>query len=208
MGRRHVRGPPAPAKKEAAMAEIGRDGFDQLLDSVAAAGDRRASNARNVLAEIERQREELTGRGYHFTAPTGEQLVAKFASAKSPMIVFQGWSGSTGTPGTISYTVGINNPDPVAQGSLFVHLFIGPANVAPNVNNALGLVDQRFPRLTEPEFFGLTIQPGATDSLSFSVDVPAGVEPSNYLGNSFLFQATWHDPGQYLDRSLFVFKVV
>jgi hypothetical protein len=190
------------------MAEIGGEGYDQLLDSVAASGERRASTARSILAEIQRHRDQLTGQGFHFTAPTADQLMAKLARVNSPMIVFQGWSGSTGAPGSISYTVGINNPDPVAQSSLFVHLFIGPANVALNVNNALGLVDDRFPRLTEPEFFGLTIQPGATDSLSFSVDVPAGVQPSNYLGNSFLFQATWHDPSVYLDRSLFVFEVV
>ena len=37
--------------------------------------------------------------------------------------------------------------------------------------------------------------------------VPAGIEATNYLGNSFLFQSTWHDPGVYIDRSLFVFGV-
>jgi hypothetical protein len=54
---------------------------------------------------------------------------------------------------------------------------------------------------------GLSLDPGVTKSLNFSLDVPAGVEPSCYIGNMILFQSTWFDVGEYLDRSLFIFEV-
>ena len=79
--------------------------------------------------------------------------------------------------------------------------------MVPDVGEALATVDSRFPRLTLPEFAGLRIAPGATESLSFSIPVPANIETSNYLGNSFLFLADWHDVGDYLDRGVFVFEV-
>ena len=75
------------------------------------------------------------------------------------------------------------------------------------MGEALELVDPRFPRLTQPDFFGLQLAPNATQQLNFTLQVPAGVERTNYLGNSFLVQLVWHDPGLYLDRSVFVFKV-
>jgi hypothetical protein len=189
------------------LSEAGGERFDQLLDRISQSSERRAANTRALLEEIERRRGQAREQGLNFTTPTEEQLLDKLTRANSPMIVFQSWSGSTSTPGAISYTVGINNPDPDVRIWLFVHLFIGPANIAPNVNDALALVDQRFPRLTEPEFAGLSIDPGVTTSLTFTIEVPANIQLSNYLGNSFLFAATWHDPGEYLDRSIFVFKV-
>jgi hypothetical protein len=76
-----------------------------------------------------------------------------------------------------------------------------------DTGGALAPIDDRFPRLTLPDFDGLQIASGATETLDFEIPVPAGVEATNYLGNSFLFQSIWHDPGQYIDRSLFVFEV-
>jgi hypothetical protein len=72
---------------------------------------------------------------------------------------------------------------------------------------ALLAVDPRFPRLTMPRFAGLILGPGATQSLSFSLAVPAGVERRNCLGNAILFQSNWHDVGKYLDRGIFAFEV-
>ena len=123
------------------------------------------------------------------------------------MIVFQGWSGSVAAPGTIDYTIGINNPDPVQWYWLFAHVFVGPATIVRDVGHAVLAVDTRFPRLTMPEPFGLTLAAGAFQTLSFPLTVPGDVERSNYLGNTFLFQSRWHEVGQYLDRSHFVFEV-
>ena len=160
-----------------------------------------------IKKDVQKLQRAAERQDWNFTTPTDDQLTEKLGRAKSPMIVFQGWNGSAPPGGSISYQVGINNPDPTDWIWLFVHLFIGPGNMVANTGSALAAVDERFPRLTLPEFDGLQIASGATESLTFKVPVPAGVEPSNYLGNSFLFQATWHDPGNYIDRGLFVFQV-
>jgi hypothetical protein len=161
---------------------------------------------KKLKAEIEKHRARAEKEGHNFTAPTDDQLREKLGRVNSPMIVSQGWSGAP-AGGTVSYSVGLHNPDPTPWNSLFVHLFVGAANIPPSVGEALALVDTRFPRLTQPDLAGLQLAAGATQQLNFTLQVPAGVERTNYLGNSFLFQSLWHDPGLYLDRSIFVFKV-
>ena len=65
-----------------------------------------------------------------------------------------------------------------------------------------------FPRLTEPESFGLYMEPADSASLDFDIPVPANIEPSNYLGNCFLLQADDFDGvGETLHRTIFVFEV-
>jgi hypothetical protein len=58
-----------------------------------------------------------------------------------------------------------------------------------NVGQALALVDARFPRLTQPEWDGFALQPSASALLGFSMAIPPNIEPSNYMGNCFLFEA-------------------
>jgi hypothetical protein len=168
--------------------------------------DRQAAYIRNLADQVEERRRAAEGRGELFTAVTADQLERKLKRSNSPMIVFQSWSGSAPVGGALTYSVGVNNPDPVDHYSLFVHLFVGPANVAPDVSEAVTAVDERFARLTEPAFAGLVVKAGTTEQLDFSIPIPA-VESTNYLGNSILMQSTWHDPAVYLDRSLFVFTV-
>jgi hypothetical protein len=147
------------------MVEAGEERFDQLRDRLIESSQRRDSNIAGLVEEVQRRRDEAREQGRHFTAPTPKQLRAKLMKTNSPMIVSQSSDGSTSTPGIINYTVGINNPDPDTRIWLFIHLFVGPANLAPNVNNALTPVDERFPRLTEPEFDGLRLDPSVTASL-------------------------------------------
>jgi hypothetical protein len=156
--------------------------------------------------EIEKERRKVK-EGDSFTAPTDDQLKQKLKRTNTPFIYFQGWTSAVAPGGTISYNVGITNPDPITQTSMFAHVFVGPANVVAAVGDALQIVDTRFPRLTEPKFFGLSIASGASATLTFSIKVPLGIDPSNYLGNTFLFQFNWHDVGTYFDRSVFVFQV-
>ena len=122
------------------------------------------------------------------------------------MIVWQGWN-SAAPHGTINYSVGIHNPDPDQKFWLFCPVFVGLAKIVTDVSDAASAVDSRYARLTMPDFDGLSINSGATSSLNFSLPIPTNVERTNYLGNCFLFMSTWHDLGEYLDRSLFVFKV-
>lgn len=142
----------------------------------------------------------------HFTAVTAEEIARKLKRVDSPMIVSQGW-GSAPLGGTVNYSLGIYNPDPTQAIWLFAHVFVGSGNVDPTTGTFLLNVDPRFPRLTQPDFAGLTLGPGASTILTFNLKIPSTVEQTNYLGNSCLMQFNWHDIGQYLDRSVFVFKV-
>lgn len=170
---------------------------------------------RKILTEIDHARAAATAKKLSFTGLKENQLVARMNAAGAralapalPMIVWQSWNSATTPGGTISYNVGIHNPSPDLQVWLFAHVFVGPANFVADPGAAVQAVDPRFPRLTEPPFDGLHIAAGATASLSFSLAVPADVEVSNYIGNTFLFRADWHDVGVYLDRGVFVFGVV
>jgi hypothetical protein len=169
--------------------------------------EREARVVRTIQEDIDRHRKAAEQDGRTFTALTETQLAKKLRSVNSPIITWQSW-GSTAAPGSlIGYSVGISNPDPVDVIQLFGHLFVGPANIAPDVSEAISAVDTRFPRLTMPQVPGLTVKAGATEQLDFSIDIPVSLEKSNYMGNTILFQSTWHDPAVYLDRSLFVFQV-
>jgi hypothetical protein len=145
-------------------------------------------------------------RDEHFTSLTPEEIERKLKRVNSPMIVSQGW-GSTTPGGTFNYSVGIQNPDPTSASNLYVHVWVGSGNVDPTVGTFLFNVDTRFPRLTQPAFFGLSLASGANATLSFSIKVPTTVEKTNYLGNSFLMRLNYHDVGQYLDRGVFPFAV-
>ena len=90
---------------------------------------------------------------------------------------------------------------------MFAHAWIGSGNVDPVVGTFLLNVDPRFPRLTEPAFAGASINPSTSLTINFNLHVPAGVDKTNYLGNTCLMQFNWHDIGSYLDRSVWPFTV-
>lgn len=142
----------------------------------------------------------------NFTGITEEEIAKKFTRINSPMIVSQGWGG-TSPGGTINYSLGIYNPDPTTAIWLFAHVWVGSGNVDPVVGTFLSNVDTRFARLTLPAPTGLTLAPGASTTLNFVLKVPSTVEKTNYIGNSCLMQFNWHDTGLYLDRGVFVFAV-
>jgi hypothetical protein len=168
----------------------------------------RPTKMQKILDDVEKRRKAAEREGLTFTAPTEEQLRKKLRRTNSPMIVYQSWNGLGATAGgTINYEIGINNPDPTDWIWLFVHVFVGPGNMVPDTGESLAPVDERFAQLTEPKFPGLTIAAGATEQLNFSFGIPATIERSNYLGNSYLFQSVWHDVGLYIDRSVFTFEV-
>jgi hypothetical protein len=144
----------------------------------------------------------------NFTSLSDEEVVAKLKRVKSPMIVSQGWGGTT-PGGTFNYSIGLLNPDPIAASSLYVHVWVGSGNADPTVGTFLLNVDPRFPRLTQPAAFGVTLPAsGGSTTLNFSIKVPATAEKSNYIGNSCLMRLSYHDIGQYLDRGCFPFSVV
>lgn len=160
---------------------------------------------RSIEKAVEKHKRE--NKGEHFTSVTPDEIERKLKRINSPMIVSQGWSSTT-PGGTFNYGLGIYNPDPTQAIWLFAHVWVGSGNVDPTVGTFLLNVDTRFPRLTLPKFFGLTLAPGASATLNFAIKVPTSVEKTNYIGNSCLMQFNWHDIGKYLDRGVFVFEVV
>lgn len=164
------------------------------------------TQVKRILQDLERQKEMFEKKGLSFTMLDEEHLRRKLGRARSPMIVWQSWNNTT-AGGSLTYNVGIHNPDPGGWIWLFGHVFVGPANMIASIGEALGAADPRFPRLTQPAFSGLNIASNETATLTYSLSVPAGIQSSNYQGNMFLYQADWHDVGDYLDRGTFVFAV-
>ncbi len=189
------------------MAEFIGEGFEELADRIAQLSERQATNARILLEEIQRRRNEAREQGRNFSAPTGAQVLDRLLSAHSPMIFFLSWNTSTSSPGTINLTVGVFNPDPVTQGSLEVYVFVGPATVVADVGQALAVADTRFQNLTEPPAFGLTLNPSTSADLNFAVEVPANIASSNYIGNAFLFRDNSFEVSDFLSRGDFIFQV-
>jgi hypothetical protein len=161
---------------------------------------------RDILKEVEAQAKEFDRKGMTYVALDEEQVRRKLARAKSPMIVSQGWSGAA-PGGTVNYSVNIRNPDPGPWVWVFAHVFVGPANMIVDPGQALAVADARFPRLTQPAFAGLSLAVNETKQLNFALPIPAGITPTSYQGNTFVYQADWHDVGDYLDRGTFVFQV-
>lgn len=157
-----------------------------------------------ILELVEKHKKE--NKLEHFTGITADEIAKKFKRINSPMIVSQSWGGTV-LGGTVHYNVGIYNPDPTRSIWMFVHVWVGSGNVDAVTGTFLSNVDERFPRLTLPDAVGLSLEPNASQTLSFSLKVPSTIEKTNYIGNSCLMKFNWHDVGTYLDRGVFVFKV-
>jgi hypothetical protein len=169
--------------------------------------EQRKQHIDKILEEIKKHKEHAETEKLSFTGLTREEIEKKLGRTKTPMVVFQSWTSAASAGGTIDYTIGIYNPDPVDAIWLFGHVFVGPANAANDVAAAVLAVDPRFPRLTMPAFDGLTIASGTTATLNYAIHVPTSIEASKYMGNCFVFRENWHDVGTYIDRGGFVFAV-
>jgi hypothetical protein len=158
-----------------------------------------------IQAAVEKQRKENNDE--IFMAITPEEIEKKFKRVNSPMIVSQGWGHAT-TGGTVSYHLGIYNPDPVAYGGAYAHVWVGAGNIDPTIGTFLLNVDTRFPRLTLPPIYPPFAFPaGALTTLDFDLKVPSTVEKTNYIGNCCLMSLPWFNVGTYLDRAVFIFAV-
>jgi hypothetical protein len=190
------------------MSESGVEGLEQLEARLAEMSERRAANARRLLEDIEDLRREAREEGKNLVVRDTGQLLEKLQGTNTPMFTTVGWNATTThSPGKFDFYVTFFNPDPTAWIWVFGHAFIGPALLPADVGQALALVDTRFPRLTQPDYPGLNLQPGAGGRLDFSLPVPKNIEPTTYLGNCFLFFCTYFDVADYFDRCQFILNV-
>jgi hypothetical protein len=190
------------------MVETGGDGLEQLYNRLAELSERQASHARDVVEAIAKRRLEARQRGMNFAAASADKILERMKAGRTPFLYGAAWNYRTPAAGTLSVAVGVDNPDPVQQSFLYVHLFVGPGNLAPDAVDGISLVDQRFPRATEPEFAGLFMSPFSETTLGFELPLSGRLEETHYFGNLFLIQQNpFALPGQVLDRVSFVFKV-
>jgi hypothetical protein len=146
--------------------------------------------------------------------------VEKNVRAGSPFFVASSWDGQAPPGGVINLRTFICNPNhPDLAVSIYVHVWVGTANIDPVVGTFLMNVDARFPRLTRPGPH--VLRPGmmAPDtsgwppnvmSLEFNLKLPSEIEETNYLGNIWLLQLggiASIDVGRLLARDSFVFSV-
>jgi len=190
------------------MSESGVEGLEQLEARLSEMSERRAANARRLLEDIEDLRREAREEGKNLVVRDTGQLLEKLQGTNTPMFTTVGWNATTThSPGKFDFYVTFFNPDPTAWIWVFGHAFIGPALLPADVGQAMALVDTRFPRLTQPDYPGLNLQPGAGGRLDFSLPVPKNIEPTTYLGNCFLFFCTYFDVADYFDRCQFILNV-
>ena len=163
---------------------------------------------KTVEADIARERKNREKKGETFVGLSKEQFEKKMKRAESPFISWEGWSNTAPPSGTINYTVGVQNPDPVAWGNLAIAISIGDRNSIVSNDEFLTTFDARFPTYAKPATLGFSLAPGASTSHSFAIKIPAGVEKTGYFGNTVLQQLSYLDVGKYLDRAVFFFEVV
>jgi hypothetical protein len=93
--------------------------------------------------------------GKQFTFVTADRVASSDA-----WISGLGWTDITTPGGVVNCSVGISNPNTHQVHNLYVHLWVGSGIVEPIVDDTfLFNVDARFPRLLEPRFNGLTVNP-------------------------------------------------
>jgi hypothetical protein len=166
-----------------------------------------AKKAKAILEEIQKHQAEAKKQGMNFIGLTEEEIYRKLTRKNSPMIISETWMLPCAPGYPMYFSVLIHNPDQIRRDFLFVHAFVGLANLASDVNDAVSAIDTRFASITQPDFPGLRLDPGASQFLNFVFPIPANAERTNYMVNCFLFHAAFLDKGVYLDRSLFIIKV-
>jgi hypothetical protein len=163
--------------------------------------------AERVSQQLDHMEAEARARGERFERLDEQTLLRKIAGdeANSPFINSLSW-GSAPPGGTVTFTVGIHNPDPVPYSSfsLFGYLFFGAANTVQSTDLSLTAVDTRFPRYWR----GLGVASGGNANATFTVTIPAGITPGIYFGNCYLVLRNSFDVGQFFDRSCFDMTVL
>lgn len=158
--------------------------------------------------DIAREKKAREKKGEVFTSLSKEEFEKKMKRVDSPMIVWQSWGGSTTPGGTISYTVGVQNPDSFGWVWLAVSVSIGNRNAIVSNDEFMTTFDARFPTYAKTAPTGFSLAAGASTSQAFTIRIPTGIEKAGYFANACLLQLNWHDVGKYLDRGVCFFDVV
>jgi hypothetical protein len=161
-------------------------------------------HAKKIQELIDKLKRE--NKAQNFATLTPEEIDKKLQRANSPFLVGGSWNHTT-LGGTVNYTVNLYNPGPTPTSLVHAHVWVGSGNIDPTIGTFLLNVDPRFPRLTQPTSYGLTMNVGASAQLGFALKVPTNVERTIYMVNCCVMQIDWFDVGQYLDRGCIIVAV-
>ncbi len=153
-----------------------------------------------LMDDIDRLREISMGMGMGMWTMPQEELATRVAGEKTPgpYIYAQSWTSSA-RPGTnVRCAVYVANPDAMSIYPIFMTMFFGLGNFLPIGEAWIGR-DKRFSEISTAR----QMMPGmSTRVFNFQFRVP-NVPEGNYLGNSVLWKAEWHDTGIHYDRGFF-----
>src|SRR5215212_407207 len=158
---------------------------------------RQVENPMALLPEIQRtieaERTKAKKAKLAFVSVDEATLVAKLLRANSPIINWMSWNASLPQGGTLPFSVGVFNPDPVTRDSLFVWAFLGPGDMVVDPVRALLTTDTRFPRHQQPaNSSGLSLSANGSSSVSFQIKIPT-IDPGGYAIHGFLYQFNFFD---------------
>jgi hypothetical protein len=134
---------------------------------------------RNVEKALEKLKKKNKGKYFIFATPDEIERRLKGAN-HHPWISGWGINIITTPGGVINIHIGITNLGQHQAFNLYIHVWVGSGIVDPNGDTFLLEIDTRFPRLTEPAFSGLTVDPGSTEYLDFVMGVPTTIEKTKY----------------------------
>ena len=148
-----------------------------------------------VLKELARER------GQAFSSLGDDELVRKLRgeTSNSPFIYAQAWTSGTTQGSAASYSVYVQNPDPVGHFPFYATIFFGLGNFFDIGQGWVGR-DRRWPEFSSDRTF---LAANTTASFTFDYAVPTGIPPGTYNGNSVLWAGDWHDVGRSFDRGSF-----
>ena len=136
-------------------------------------------------ADIARERKNCEKKGETFIGLTKEEFDQKMKRANSPIFTWAHWNNTAPPTGTITWTVGVQNPDPVGWSNLVVSVSIGNRNPIVSNDEFLTTFDARFPTYAKPATIGFSLAPGASTSYAFALRMPAGIEKTGYFATQY-----------------------
>jgi len=164
-----------------------------------AAADRLAEQ---ILKELQPFAHDAAGRKQQVALLPKAELIRKIRgeTSHSPFIVLLSWTAAAQRGTTISASLGIFNPDPIAYlaSDLFAHAFWGPGNVVADLDTHILTADSAFPRFG----VGIDAPPGFPISFAtLAIPLPTSVAAGTYLMNWILFLRNAFGVGTLLERA-------
>lgn len=159
------------------------------------------AEVKRLSAEIAALRERAREQGQAFSGLDDKELEKKVKgeTSNSPFIYAQGWTSGTSPGSPASYTVYVNNPDPVSYFPFYASIYFGLGNFFSVADGWAGR-DKRWPDFSSDRTF---LNASSTASFTFSYTTPTGLPLGTYNGNTVIWEGEWHDTGQSFDRGSF-----